>query len=52
MNYRIQKGKEGELLVAQHLQKNGKKGWGTRKKNKGQNEENWNNLAKPLGSPP
>ena len=23
MNYRIQKGKEGELLVAQHLQKNG-----------------------------
>ncbi|HEX4068514.1 MAG TPA: YraN family protein [Candidatus Babeliales bacterium] len=23
MNYKIQKGKEGELLVAQHLQKNG-----------------------------
>ncbi len=38
--------------LRQHLQKNGKKGWGTRKKKKGQDGENWNKPAQPLGSPP
>ena len=38
--------------LRQHLQKNGKKGWGTRKKNKGKDGENWNKPAQPLGSPP
>ena len=38
--------------LRQHLQKNGKRGWGTRKKNKGKDGENWNKPAQPLGSPP
>ncbi len=38
--------------LRQHLQRNGKKGWGTRKKNKGKDGENWNKPAEPLGSPP
>jgi len=38
--------------LRQHLQKNGKRGWGTRKKKKGQDGENWNKPAQPLGSPP
>jgi hypothetical protein len=38
--------------LRQHLQKNGKKGWGTKKKKKGKVGENWNKPAEPLGSPP
>ena len=38
--------------LRQHLQKNGKKGWGTRKKKKGKVGENWNKPAEPRDSPP
>jgi hypothetical protein len=38
--------------LRQHLQKKGKKGWGTKKKKKEKATEHGNNPAEPLGSPP